>query len=477
MLAVPDQYLGGFLGMFPAGLMLASSFIPLCMSINPLVEASIQNTAAGMILGAVGMEFFPVIKDSIDRGELAAVSVGFLVSMAALLGIERLVEALAAVHESTSGGTDVSTEQTPLVSPHTKGWDPEGINYASTALASHDHQKNIKARLREIQQSVDSVISRCKKFLFDGSPMPVSQSEQAFERIDEALHMLDYRIDHAVRLLQGSESNGVNLNANSSLTHLLKPRFGAREEVERICSTLASATAHILEHASDEISSAELVELYSHLEDLRTVAQSLHGHVETASRKWCRSKPFPETCPGDVVSIGLTLPVCIDSVVDGFVIGIATSMSFNAGTIMALVNSMEMSFLAMAYSLRCSVLSLLLHHCCLILWYCIFDRVLNCTGSSAFIRYLSLLSPPVLLVSCAVMGGVLGYHAVENQSALYIGFNTFSAVALLLLACNVLLIEARHTHDEVSYPSWWEPITLVFVGVYFVIISDFVIHQ
>lgn len=339
--------------------MLLSSFVPLCLDISPLVEASIQNTAAGMILGAVGMEFFPVIKESIDRGDLVAVTVGFAVSIACLLGIERLVEALAAVHDTSSGDGGAPSEDTPLVTLQAKGWDPEGIHYASSALSSNAHQNNIKARLQEIQLSVGAVTSRCKRFLCDGSPMPVSQSEQAFECIDEALHMLDYKIDHAVRLLQGSESNGVNRNANSSLTYLLKPRFRAREEVERICSTLTSATAHILEHATDEISAAELVELCSHLEDLRNVAQSLHGHVETASRKWCRSKPFPETAPGDVVSVGLTLPVCIDSVVDGFVIGIAASMSFNAGAIMALVNSMEMSFLAMAYSLRYNEKSLL----------------------------------------------------------------------------------------------------------------------
>lgn len=87
------------------------------------------------------------------------------------------------------------------------------------------------------------------------------------------------------------------------------------------------------------------------------------------------------------------------------------------------------------------------------------------------------MSPPVLLVLCATVGGILGNHAVQNNPALYVGFNTFSTVALLLLACNVLLIEARNTHDEVSYPSWWEPITLVFAGVFFVIVSDYVIHQ
>jgi hypothetical protein len=132
----------------------------------------------------------------------------------------------------------------------------------------------------------------------------------------------------------------------------MRPRFQETQEVQHICDDLQSSARHIIDHAKNDVSPTELLELHGHLVELRSVVDSLHGHVETASRKWCRSKPFPDTAPGDYVSIGLTLPVCIDSMVDGFVIGIAATTSLNAGSIMALVNSMEMSFLAIAYSPR-----------------------------------------------------------------------------------------------------------------------------
>jgi hypothetical protein len=82
-----------------------------------------------------------------------------------------------------------------------------------------------------------------------------------------------------------------------------------------------------------------------------------------------------------------------------------------------------------------------------------------------------------LLASCSIAGGFLGSAASSSHGGLYVAFNMFSAVALLLLACNVLLIEARNTHDQLSYPSWWEPIILVFGGVFFVIISDFAVSN
>lgn len=338
------------------------------MDISPLLEASIQNVAAGMILGAVGMEFFPVIKQSTGNGNLGAVSVGFFVSLMALLGVELIVEYLSTIpspispHEASGHS---ASESSPLKTHGHTEWEDDGIRYASTALYSNSHQRNIRARLEEMHEYVQAVTGRCAIFLEDSSPLPLSVSEEAFERIDEALHMLDYKIDHAMRLLQGSEFADHLLQSSSyknrttqknenypSIMMRMQPRFEDRHEVEKICATLDESVQHILGHAKNDISPEELTELYGHLDDLKAIVDNLHDHVESASRKWCRSKPFPDTEPGDFVSISLVLPVCIDSMVDGFIIGIAASTSASAGIIMAVVNSMEMSFLGMAYAPR-----------------------------------------------------------------------------------------------------------------------------
>lgn len=365
-----SQYLGGALGLLPSALMLVCSMLPTCLQIGDLTEASIQNIAAGMILGAVGMEFFPVIKESTENGDIYAVTAGFIVALVVLLGIERLVAHLERVTSAdpiknetfASGTTSAATEDTPLMEEaESQGYDGMGVRFASKALSSEAHQRNIKERILEIKQYVDTVTSRCRLYLKSDPPrVAIADSEQMFENIDEALHMLSYKIDHTARLLQGSEYEPGTTSKESGLTRMrsrptsqqIRPRFDDGQEVERVCATLESATMHILGHASSDVSPVELLELFDHLEELKGVVDSLHGHVESASRKWRRSQPFPETNHGDLVTIGLFLPVCIDSIVDGIVIGIAASTSFNAGVVMAIVNSMEMSFLAMAYSPR-----------------------------------------------------------------------------------------------------------------------------
>jgi hypothetical protein len=107
--------------------------------------------------------------------------------------------------------------------------------------------------------------------------MAISDSEIYFERIDEALHMLSYKIDHTARLLQGSEyepltPHGTTTTTSSSTTtgstkaltqgalnrlahshkrsqsvvQRMKPKFNDRGEVEGICSALEATTQHIL---------------------------------------------------------------------------------------------------------------------------------------------------------------------------------------------------------------------------------------
>ena len=55
---------------------------------------------------------------------------------------------------------------------------------------------------------------------------------------------------------------------------------------------------------------------------------------------------------GDKVPYGLVVPVVMDCFADGFLIGVAVALSFNAGVILGAANCLEMSFLGMVYSTR-----------------------------------------------------------------------------------------------------------------------------
>ncbi len=79
-----------------------------------------------------------------------------------------------------------------------------------------------------------------------------------------------------------------------------------------------------------------------------------------------------------------------------------------------------------------------------------------------------------MCLTAAFAGGIGAVGAV-SYPGVFMSFNTFGAIALTFLLCNVLLAEARETHEKISYPSWWEPMNMVFLGVFFVICSDVIL--
>jgi zinc transporter ZupT len=332
----------------PSLFMLGASYLAVYLKCSEFVEASIQNLAAGLIFGAVALEFFPKMKEEIENGRFVAVSVGFIVGVIALFAIERIISAL---DEGDSNEEDpllvsVPSETTPL---QRLNFESDGIKYSAEALADPNHRQHVTSHVIEVGDIIKNVSSKCSVLLNSSSkPLSGSDNEELFEDIDENIHHLHYKIDHCIRLLQGSEfRRGSKARRDSS-----KPPFENAEEVVRLLKTLEDVAAHIIQHTHSTISAEELVEVYGHLVELRDCVDGLHSHVDNASKKWRRSHPFPEMHLGDSISTSLVIPVWLDSTVDGFIIGIACATSLNAGIIMAIVNSMEMSFLGMAYSPR-----------------------------------------------------------------------------------------------------------------------------
>ena len=334
----------------PSLFMLGASYLAVYLKCSDFVEASIQNLAAGLIFGAVSLEFFPKMKDEIENGRFMAVVIGFVVGVVALFAIERIIGMLDEgedSHEEDPHLLSVPSETTPL---QRLNFESDGIKYSAEALADPSHRQHVTSHVIEVGEIVKIVSSKCNLLLsFKSKTLSGNESEQLFEDIDENLHHLHYKIDHCIRLLQGSEfRRGAKLGRRDST----KPPFEHPEAVTELLQKFQEVTAHIIEHTHSTISAEELVEVYGHMVELRDHVDGLHGHVDTASAKWRRSHPFPEMRPGDSISSGLVVPVCLDSIVDGFIIGIACATSMNAGIIMAIVNSMEMSFLGMAYSPR-----------------------------------------------------------------------------------------------------------------------------
>jgi zinc transporter ZupT len=138
----------------------------------------------------------------------------------------------------------------------------------------------------------------------------------------------------------------------------------------------------------------------------------------------------------------------VDAMLDGFLIGITASINAKAGIILGLANCIEMGFLGIALSIR----------------------IAKCTGSSIFMRMMSLVAPPLAMLFMAVLGGLAGASA-DDHPVVLVTIVCFGIVVLLALVCNELLVEAAEANEN---DVWWISI-MTFIGVYAVILIDLVV--
>jgi zinc transporter ZupT len=142
----------------------------------------------------------------------------------------------------------------------------------------------------------------------------------------------------------------------------------------------------------------------------------------------------------------LIVPVVIDAAVDGFMIGVCTTASLKAGCIMAVATSLEMGFLGMAVAIRVS----------------------RCKGSSVYLRYLSLLVPPLVMWATANVGYVIG-TSVKAHPLWLCSFLAFGVVALLHLIVDELLPQGKKflngQHEGASS-------AVVLLGLWIVVMMD-----
>ena len=123
----------------------------------------------------------------------------------------------------------------------------------------------------------------------------------------------------------------------------------------------------------------------------------------------------------------------MDCFIDGFLIGIACALSPSAGIILGVANTLEMSFLGMAYA----------------------TRLTKCTASSETQRFLATYVPPLIMFAAAGFGGWLvesGQFA--GNPAVFIGFVAFAVVLLLALVGIRQSADVTFSHpsNDLLYP-------------------------
>jgi hypothetical protein len=153
--------------------------------------------------------------------------------------------------------------------------------------------------------------------------------------------MLQYNLDNCRRLLQGSFSGLANITVDKWKD------VESRQKLLTGLYHLKFVAEHILEHINEEnLDNETLREMHNHMHDMDKIIEKFHKQVEVVAFKWKRRKELPIPITGSEVPVGsLIIPVIIDCIIDGFVIGLTTSISFRAGFILSLATSIEVFFL------------------------------------------------------------------------------------------------------------------------------------
>jgi zinc transporter ZupT len=321
-------------------------------------------------------------------------------------------------------------------------WEEEGLTHAASVFAIPEHRRHINEHIQELIELIQSMETKSNRLLEDDK-MTVDMTETIAEDIDESVHILQYKLDHCRRLLQGSE-----VGERTRPTWVTEDKKLA---MKKRLIALRYTALHLVDHMKEAevqgwVDSNLLHEIYEHMRDMDGHISRFHEYADTWTWKWQRRPELTEPELGDTLPLSLIIPVTIDCFVDGFLIGISVALSRNAGYVLAAANCLEMSSLGMAYS----------------------SRLAKCTGSSAFARQAALLLPPLLMFLSSGFGAYIADLSTGNPM-LFITFVSFGIFALISLVCCELIMEAREVQD--SKELWWLQL-FIFFGVYVVIMVE-----
>lgn len=227
-------------------------------------------------------------------------------------------------------------------------WDELPIAVSTQAIRLPGHKAKILASTNEINDCIRSLDEKIQRILsisvnynknFDDIDVLSISLNELTEEIDQEIHILQYKLDRCRRLLEGS---GYHLTAN---VNRLWMQNQFKQRVLHQIHTLKSLGFHIRDHLDDnEISMDLLREIHGHLLNMNNVVCKFHDKISNISYHWKKRhiSKTPVPLPGSTVPLSLIIPVIVDSIVDGFLIGLSASISLNVGYILATANAIEM---------------------------------------------------------------------------------------------------------------------------------------
>ena len=399
----------------------------------------LQNFAAGLILAAVAGELFPLIAPVKGLNAVIGAIIGFTVSLSLIYGCDYFI----GMYENEYGEPEEDKETKFYYQKVVdKGeWEEEFVDNASLSMKNPAYKQKLVECVTIMHDSVISMGARSKTL--SRTDLTTMVVDEMAEAIDKEIHTMHYILDQARRLIQGDRI--VRKREGFGIDCLVATE--KKDQIQSRLNDLKYIIEHIHNHVlSDEMNKEIVKEIHDHMDEADRILSEFHESVESGFSKWRRSRPFPPTPIGSPLPMAIIVPICIDSIIDGFLIGVACALSFNAGIILASANVIEMSMLGMALSVRVS----------------------KCTGSPIVVRYGFIIAPPILILLGTCLGSYLG-DISKNNELIFVSFVTFGIVALMYLACNELLIEASEIQN--GKRKWYISI-MTYAAVFAVIIVD-----
>jgi hypothetical protein len=396
--------------------------------------------SAGIILAAVASELFPLLSKAPGVAGGLGLSLGFALGLLAAFGVEHAAE----VFEGRAASAPLALP--PPASPNEEEMQLMDVKQSSLSaphvhpvrpLLANEHKDHIKSHIDELTASIEQLDERASRL---AAPGTLAHEEEALsEEIDEELHKLMYKLDHARRLLEGAES-GTPQPLPEGEKAALRARVGG----------LKTAMMHLQEHmAAPSLDAATVLEVHEHMNDLDAMLHTFHKKSDDTFSRWRRRTTTDVEAAartGAPLPWSLIGPVTIDALVDGFLIGLSCALSAHAGLVLAGATCIEMAFLGAAFAATVS----------------------RCTGASLPARMAAVALPPATLVLAAAVGGALG-DVSSSHPALFVAFVAFGVVELLFLVTHELLIEAHEALNGGHV--WWINVWL-FIGIFIVLLVN-----
>lgn len=415
--------------------------------INPVVRASALNFSAGILLAAIGSELFPLLSGN-TWSSFGGLIIGTLFGIYGLYGLERLVDKLDdCFKEKEADGTekgesdtepDEAANETPAQTK-TENFDDD------TSPSMDSSQYNFDLTLSSMQsQNMQLDIESVSQKALEIADL-AQQSQAPLDVIDQNVHDLQFLLDKTRRTLYNHPHQHLDRHQLRNFNKLIRLMLS---KTARLQTMLQSSGA-------DDRSAHKIRILHKEINQLERIVFGLEAVYEIwqapyVFHRWAVPKqPPPKVQLSERLPAAYIAAVCIDGLIDGFLIGLTMNASLNAGVVMAGATCLEMGFLGMSFTATLS------------------------TRTRDPWRMFRISCLPVLLMSFGgFLGGFIARAVQQLFPTLFTAMVAFAVVALLFLTTQELIPEAREVQDQAgSEPVWYVQLWL-FWGVLVVLVLD-----